>query len=530
MGFYPPLRLLEVNTPLIWHWPHFLEIISVIDKYRFNGLIIHQQNMLALLARPSAFSKGPGIENLHLERENTLSYLQRISDYCLAKNIQLWLQGEAFPGDAKIKQKFPEYFLSENNSVSGQFLTRFYSEIVDEAVAALPDISGIILSLQIPEFHETQWKEGMKAMHRCLRRRGKKLVLRDYIDDSWPRRQLQSTLNSLPNDVRASIKATALGYRPGFANNPDVADFKGYKKWIEFDLWGIDYGWTLLPCMLADEIQGRLSWAQAVAGDELEAVSARISWEWLSNSSLLESINEVNLFGLSQIIGQSDESLNAGAIFLRWLAANGVDTRNKTRLDAVQKLFFSSYDWMCKTPYFLGRLLHHHSQIPLDFEHAVQLLHAETRSANWAQSFQPLFPPDDPAFGESQRQLLTLECQQMRFFAQRLRQSAREIQHARLLPEPLSSRLWSVWEYAWWYTELFNNAKLLIAGRLYMDNYGVTLAGRRSQLPQLAETQRFANELQNWLVRHRHEHPHFLSILMAPERLTALTEDCRVPD
>ncbi|PWC20842.1 hypothetical protein DDT52_09050 [Brenneria roseae subsp. roseae] len=530
MSFHPPLRLLEVNTPLIWHWPHFLEIMAVIDKYHFNGLIIHQQNMLALLARPSLFSKGPGIENLNHERESTLSYLQRISDYCQSKNIQLWIQGEAFPNDAKIKQKFPEFFLHESSSGGSQFLNRFYSEILDEVIAALPDISGMILSLQIPEFHTEQWKDAMKTLHRCLRRRGKKLVLRDYTDDSWPRRQLQTTLNSLPNDVRVSLKATALGYRPGFANNPDLADFKGYKKWVEFDLWGIDYGWTLLPCMLVDEIQGRLSWAHAVAGDELEAVSARISWEWLSNSSLLESINEVNLFGLSQIACQSGENLHASAIFHRWLMTNGVDIRNRVRLETVQTLFFSSYDWMCKTPYFLGRLLHHHSQIPLGFEHAMQLLHAETRSANWAQSFQPLFPVDDPGFGESQRQLITLECQQMLFFAQHLRQSAREIQQTRLLPEALSARLSASWEYAWRYTGLFNQTKQLIADRLYIENYGPTASRRNSQLQQIGEALRFASELQNWLLQHRHAHPHFLTMLMTPERLNKLAESCRLAD
>ncbi|MEH2921341.1 hypothetical protein ACFFL1_10795 [Samsonia erythrinae] len=532
MSFHPPLRLLEVNTPLIWHWPHFLDVMDVISQYRFNGLIIHQQNMLALLARPSAFSQGPEIENLNHERESTLGYLQRISDYCQSKKIQLWIQGEAFPNDAKIRQKFPEFFLNDstlsgNSQASSQFLTRFYRETLDEAIAALPDISGVILSLQTPEYHPSQWQDSMKALHQCLRLRSKKLVLRDYTDNSWPRRQLQTTLNSLPNDVRASIKATALGYRPGFANNPDLADFKGYKKWVEFDLWGIDYGWTLLPCMLVDEIQGRLSWAHAVAGDELEAVSARISWEWLNNSSLLESINEINLFGLSHIACQAESRLNAGAIFQRWLADKGATHLNKPQLDAVQKLFFSSYDWMCKTPYFLGRLLHHHSQIPLSIENAMQLLHAETRSANWAQSFQPLFPTDDPEFGESQRQLIALECQQMQFFAQHLRRSAREIQGARFLPEPLASRLVASWEYAWRYTELFNHTKRLVAGHLFISNYGVTRANREMLAQSADDALHFVHVLQNWLGQHRHAHPHFLPMLLTPERLAGLAERCR---
>lgn len=520
MHYLPPLRLLEVNTPLIWHWPHFLEVMNVIHHYRFNGLIIHQQNILALLARPSAFSKGIGIENLEHERESTLSYLQRVSHYCQARHIQLWLQGEALPSDAKIKQKFPECFLNEEQQQGNPlFLRQFYQDTLDEILTELPGISGMILSLQTPVFHAEQWKDCMKALHRNLRLKGKKLVLRDYTDDSWPRRQLQNTLFSLPDDVRASVKATALGYRPGFANNPDLTGFPGYKKWIEFDLWGIDYGWTLLPCLLIDEIQGRLSWAHAVAGDELEAVSARISWEWISNSSLLDSINEINLFGLAQAASHA-----AGAIFQRWLQANGVVTASAGGAAAIQKLFFNSYDWMCKTPYFLGRLLHHHSQLPLSIEHAVQLLHTETRSANWAQSFQPLFPPDERNQGDAQRELVTLECQQSRFFAQHLRQSAREIHHTKILPEPLSVRLAASWDYAWWYSELFNQTKQLISDYLFMTNYGATQATRHAMEHHRHDARHFADQLQNWLVQHRYDHPHFLRMLMTPERLAHLAD------
>lgn len=533
MNVLPPLRLLEVNTPLIWHWPHFLDVVDLIARYRFNGLIVHQQNILALLARPPAYNKNPGIENLHHERESTLSYLQRVSHHCQSRNIQLWIQGEAFPGDAKIKQKFPEFFLGDETVANNtSFLTRFYSETVDEMLAALPNISGLILSLQTPTFHPEQWKQSMKVLHRILRLHGKKLVLRDYLDDSWPRRQLHNTLNSLPDDVRVSMKATAMDYRPGFANNPELMAFPGNKKWIEFDLWGIDYGWTLLPCMLVDEIQGRLSWAHAVAGDELEAISARISWEWISNSSLLESVNEINLYGLAQLINHSDSGeLHAAALFQRWLHDNHVVNANAVttsatgkRLDAVQTLFFNSYDWMCKTPYFLGRLLHRHSQLPHTLEQAIPLLHAETRSANWAQSFQPLFPVDDRLLGNNQYELVTLERQQSHFYAHHLRQSAREIHHARLLPDPLSSRLAASWDCAWWYTALCDHAKQLVADSLFAMSYGTAVTLHEQHCN---DAQAFAEKLDHWLTQHQYDYPHFLRMLMAPERLHRLAESCR---
>lgn len=84
-------------------------------------------------------------------------------------------------------------------------------------------------------------------------------------------------LDVLPNDVRASVKATELNYRHGFANNPTLTRLSGSRKWVEFDLWGIECGWTLLPCCLLDELQERLHWASQTLGDELEAITARLS-------------------------------------------------------------------------------------------------------------------------------------------------------------------------------------------------------------------------------------------------------------
>ncbi|CAK8737527.1 hypothetical protein SODG_001250 [Sodalis praecaptivus] len=52
-----PQRLLEVNTPLIWHWPHVLSLLETLQRYRFTGLIIHQQTILALLAPPRRLSR-----------------------------------------------------------------------------------------------------------------------------------------------------------------------------------------------------------------------------------------------------------------------------------------------------------------------------------------------------------------------------------------------------------------------------------------------------------------------------------------
>ncbi|CAK8737526.1 hypothetical protein SODG_001249 [Sodalis praecaptivus] len=255
----------------------------------------------------------------------------------------------------------------------------------------------------------------LDALYRQLRRQNKKLVLRDYTDDDWPRRQLQSTVARMPADVRASLKATAVDYRPGFANNPAIGAMGARKIWIDIDLWGIDYGWTLLPCLLIDELQGRLSWAQSVAGDRLETITARLDWEWIHNSPLQGSINEGNLYGLARIAG-GETSVSAAQLLDEWLDSQGLRPGYTVQRQTVRQLFISSYDWMCRTPYLLGRVMHQHSQLPADIDTALRLLHSDARSANWRQSFQALFPRDDEQAGRAQRELLQLEQQQNAFW------------------------------------------------------------------------------------------------------------------
>ena len=126
-----PLRLLEVNSSQIWHWPHLQEVIAVMKRDRFNGLVVHQQDLLALLVSPSLYCLH-GRENLLRERQERLLYLQRLSRYCNLSGIGVWLQGEAFPHGGKLQEKYPEYALIENSSADELFWKNFYQQALVE--------------------------------------------------------------------------------------------------------------------------------------------------------------------------------------------------------------------------------------------------------------------------------------------------------------------------------------------------------------------------------------------------------------
>lgn len=523
-----PQRLLEINSALIWHWSHFQDAIRLVEKYRFNGLIIHQQNILALLAKPSPHYHGADSNNLHHERDAALLYLQRASQYCRQRQLTLWLQGEAFPEDGKLQHKFPELALADSPGRGESFLRHFYQVTISEALAGLPLVSGVILSLQTPVFHQAQWHAPLQMLYRQLRQQGKKLVLRDYTDDSWPRRQLPVTLGQLPADVRASLKMTAVDYRPGFANNPAIGSFGERNIWIDIDLWGIDYGWTLLPCNLIDELQGRLGWVNSVIGARLETLTARVSWEWINNSSLPDSVNECNLYALAQMLSDSTP-VSSTRLLDQWLGQRKVKGLDMPHQQALQQLFVSSYDWMCRTPYMLGRMMHQHSQVPHDMNSAMRLLHADERSANRSQSLQPLFPLHDAPLGHHQRDLILLEQQQGEFFAQRLYQQALGLQRSGTLPPELADMLAAAWERADWYTRMFSHARGLIARHWFISQYGSDATLRAGLQQQVAAAERFALTLNSWLDKAVDRHPYYLRILLDPERLSLLAQDSAAP-
>ncbi|MBG6249313.1 MULTISPECIES: hypothetical protein [Symbiopectobacterium] len=161
MGNPVPLLFLEVNTPAIWQWETFTDIMRHLKmrhlkKFQFNGLILHQQTLLALLAKPSPRCPPATVEHLLLARSNALHYLQNVARYCKENHIQLWLQGEATPDCHDLHRKFPEFFLSQDPQNDAAFLNLFFGETLPEILSHLPTVRGLRLSLTTPSVHQTE--------------------------------------------------------------------------------------------------------------------------------------------------------------------------------------------------------------------------------------------------------------------------------------------------------------------------------------------------------------------------------------
>src|SRR5690606_22386705 len=139
-----------------------------------------------------------------------------------------------------------------------------------------------------------------------------------------------------------------------------------FTKWLEFDMWGIEYGWTLLPCYLLEEFHQRLQWFAGQAGAMPEAVTLRLNWEWIPELELTDSVNEINLYGLARQV--RDPHCSPAALSRAWLQSHA-DRPLPLHLEALfSNLLSTSYEWSCKTPTLLGRVLQSHSQPPATFQ------------------------------------------------------------------------------------------------------------------------------------------------------------------
>lgn len=515
-----PLLLLEVNTAKIWDWPCFLRIAALLKAHSFNGLIIHQQTLLADLVAPSPGCRAGDIRPLIHRRDNALLYLQKIGRYCDEQHLQLWLQGEAVPECSELKAKFPEFFLADTRSDDARFTDWLFGQAIPDLLQALPSVRGLRLSLSSSEMSDNAWTGTLHQLYQSVRRQGRQLVLRDYRDKTWPRHMLKTALDALPADVCASIKATELDYRPGFANNPNLTTLAGYRKWLEFDLWGIEYGWTLLPCYLLEEFHQRLQWIGGLDDAPPEAITLRLNWEWIPDLELTESLNEINLFGLARLV--RDPHSTPDLLAKVWLQKQSTQPLPLTVVTQFSNLLAASYEWSCKTPTLLGRVLQSHSQPPWNLQQALHLLHLDTRSANWVQAFQPLMPADDPDLGAQQFQLIELERQQTLFLAGHMQTLAQQLQAHSFLCPMLTQRIIDGTTRALWYTRVFSAVTRSIVLRIWLRKYGAQPGIQQQLTDALQALRHLSRELDAWFATDGQHHPYIFQTLLNPVRLLEL--------
>ena len=231
----------------------------------------------------------------------------------------------------------------------------------------------------------------------------------------------------------------------------------------------------------------------------------------------MDSANAVNLFGLSA----ANQTANEGgpSAFERWAEQQQLGFRSVQDKHQLSAIMHASYDWLCKTPNFLGRRLHYQSQIPESVAQAQQLLHMDTRSANWMHAWQPLMPTDDPSLGNEQRERVALEKEAACFLASRTVQHLRELMPRITCPNDSLEILLAAWRSAEIYSQMFSRVAAAMTDILWIDHYGPQSLPTDVLPKHQQQLLRFTDTLDRWLVNPPACGPLFLPLLLSPQRL-----------
>ena len=112
-----------------------------------------------------------------------------------------------------------------------------------------------------------------------------------------------------------ALKKCPHDYYPTFPDNPAVGNCGEMRQWIEYDTWGQYFGLGVLPCSIAEDMQGRM---QRYLAKGASGVMLRTDWEIISQSSAFSSFNMLNLIAGAAL--SNDVNADLHDVYKRWVS------------------------------------------------------------------------------------------------------------------------------------------------------------------------------------------------------------------
>ena len=332
-----PFRGLEIHSRRLLQQKHIDWALDFCGKYSLNTLILHNNDLCDMLVFPEKFVDSLYAMEQHSVRRlfitNDELYMKNVARGCKAKRIELYLETkEIYFGDGII-QACPEV-LNDDGTIcpSHPFWFEFVEEKIREVVdQVLPDLSGLIVSIGSREslisFIKNQctcerckkmglagWYENIIAsLYRPLARTGKKLVIRDFSFQRENAEMLMNAVNKASPDIIMALKYVPQDYFPQWPNNPKIGDKEGHPQYIEYDTWGQFFGFGYFPVSIVEDLRERLRFAYEKDAD---GVWFRTDWEGLQETSVYNSMNELNLIGGAMLANDIDTAIDT--IYEAW--------------------------------------------------------------------------------------------------------------------------------------------------------------------------------------------------------------------
>ena len=330
-------RLLEIHGSNMWNGYHIQRAIEFAKQFNLTGMIFPCNDLIDRAIKPDRYFS-PDVSLLSYnnrdgDTKNYKYYLKNVIDKITDAGLEFYVEEKEIYYPHEILEEFPQ-LRKENAAVcpTDPFWWEFLEEKIREFVCRFPKVSGIIVSAGTREsmvslaankctcdrcenYSVDQWyRELISAMFRPLNQAGKKLIVRDFSYTADHQYAMVEAAAAVSPDIIMALKKVPHDYYPTFPDNPTVGNCNGMEQWIEFDTWGQYFGLGVLPCSVAEDMQGRM---QRYLKKGASGVMLRTDWERLLQGSTFNSFNIFNLIAGAML--SQDVNLDLDQAYEAWL-------------------------------------------------------------------------------------------------------------------------------------------------------------------------------------------------------------------
>ncbi len=349
-----PFRALELHGHAIWRRDRVARALQFMQAQGLNALVLHESDLVHQVVYPrSCFDPYALWRDAPSRRgENAIfnnrAYLESVIAQACAAGAETWVNVKEIGFSDEVLALRPELFKAGAVCPTEPFWAEYIAAKTDELLGDFPGLAGIIVSFGSQESRasraqnrcrcalcaaeplEAWYGRIIAAMHGPVTRRGRRLAVRDFAYKPEDHRPLVAAMRRAPQEVIFCIKAMPHDFYVTFPDNPALGVLQDRPQWVEYDCLGQFFGWGIMPCLVLDDLAGRVPrWrAQGAAGAIL-----RMEWERINDLDALDNLAEVNLIGAAALL--RGESCSAETACGRWLAAHGHDPGTATWLTAI---------------------------------------------------------------------------------------------------------------------------------------------------------------------------------------------------
>ena len=387
-------RLLEIHGTNMWNGYHVERAIEFAKKFNLTGIIFHCNDIIDRAIKPDKYFP-PNVSLLSYnnrdgDTKNHKYYLGNVIDKITAAGLEFYVEVKEIYYPHEILQEFP-YLRKENGAVcpTEPFWWEFLEEKIREFVQRFPKVSGIIVSAGTRESMVSLaankcecercrccdmnlwYRNLITAMFKPLDAAGKKLIVRDFSYTADHQYAMVDAARDVSEKIIMALKKTPHDYYPTFPDNPSVGNCGNLEQWIEFDTWGQYFGLGIIPCSVAEDMQGRL---QRYLEKGASGIMLRTDWERLLQGSTFNSFNIFNLIA-GAMLG-ADVNMDLDDAYREWLRFGLVSPleydscpqepcvpKAPQAFDVFKRLMKDSWKILEKTLYVRGHVFNRNAQM-----------------------------------------------------------------------------------------------------------------------------------------------------------------------